>query len=633
MRGKASYIYLFMEVFMKKTRKILSVLLIIITLFTNISGVYAKSIPESEKINLKFDHFCLSVLKVKGKDMLKEVAYVCYKDTETGISYPAFCVQPENKGVGTGAGDSYDVKISQIDSPILWRILYKGYVGSSYKDWGLECDDDLYYATKTAVHCFADNIAPKGKYEEPHRVGYGENASYDEVLRRGRKVLEVAQAIYDFGISSNENYLHGVVNIVKEKLSEMIIEGSKYLIQSFTVKSNKPLSSYDVSISNFPTGTKILNSANNTSSKMTDSTFKVAIPEKEIKENFSGVINVNNAQVESYPIFYADSENSQTQNYVISSKYEPAKTSTTLNIDAYKSIFKIEKKDDENVPVVGATFNIKYQDGTNIGDFSTDKNGEIIVTKLRQGNIIATEKSVPDGYIMDSSSKNVTLEYNTISNLKITNNLKKGNIRIIKVDKEDNEVKLKGVEFEVLDENDKLLETLITDENGEATTSMYSIKDYPRLKIREKDALDNYVLDETAQIIELEDGRTKDAIFENEKIKGKIKILKISEDDNMINGSKKGTPIKDAVFEIIDIEGKLMQEITTDKDGVAISSELEKGTYLIKEIKTNEDYELGNELFTIEILENGSTEELTITNKSKVPQPEKEEPKLPKTGF
>ena len=75
--------------------------------------------------------------------MLKQVAYVCYKDPDTGIKYPAFCVEPDKEGIGTGAGDSYDVTLSALSNPILWRMLYKGYVGSSYTSWGLECDDDL----------------------------------------------------------------------------------------------------------------------------------------------------------------------------------------------------------------------------------------------------------------------------------------------------------------------------------------------------------------------------------------------------------------------------------------------------------------------------------------------------------
>ena len=70
-----------------------------------------------------------------------------------------------------GGGDSYDVTVNQIQDNVLWRMLYKGYMGSSYQDWGLECDDDLYYATKTAVHSMAEGVSPTDKYEVATRVG------------------------------------------------------------------------------------------------------------------------------------------------------------------------------------------------------------------------------------------------------------------------------------------------------------------------------------------------------------------------------------------------------------------------------------------------------------------------------
>ena len=184
-------------------------------LTSNISTIFAKSICESEKVNLVFDHDCVSVLRIKGTNMLKQVAYVCYKDPDTGIKYPAFCVEPDKEGIGTGAGDSYDVTLSALSNPILWRMLYKGYVGSSYASWGLECDDDLYFATKAAVHCFADGTTPVTKYEIPHRVGHGDNVSLEEVQRRGAKVLEVAQAIYDYAYNSSENYIKASVSVSK----------------------------------------------------------------------------------------------------------------------------------------------------------------------------------------------------------------------------------------------------------------------------------------------------------------------------------------------------------------------------------------------------------------------------------
>ena len=53
----------------------------------------------------------------------------------------------------------------------------------------------------------------------------------------------------------------------------------------------------------------------------------------------------------------------------------------------------------------------------------------------------------------------------------------------IKIDKDNHEVKLKGVKFDVLDEKGNILETITTNEKGEAYTSRYAIRDYSKLTI------------------------------------------------------------------------------------------------------------------------------------------------------
>jgi hypothetical protein len=78
----------------KKLKKFISILLLICILSSNFSNVFAKSISESEKVNLVADHTCVSLLRIKGTDMLKTVVYVCYNDSDTGKKYPAFCVEP-----------------------------------------------------------------------------------------------------------------------------------------------------------------------------------------------------------------------------------------------------------------------------------------------------------------------------------------------------------------------------------------------------------------------------------------------------------------------------------------------------------------------------------------------------------
>ena len=210
----------------------------------------------------------------------------------------------------------------------------------------------------------------------------------------------------------------------------------------------------------------------------------------------------------------------------------------------------------------------------------------------------------------------------------IENELKKGQVRVIKVDKDNHEIKLEGVEFEVLNENNEVLEKIITDENGEALTRKYAIRDYPKLKIRETNTLDTYALNETTETIELKENEIINKTFENEKIKGQIKIIKTAEDDNKITGDKKGTPIPNVEFDIFDENKNYIETITTGEDGTAITSLLEKGVKYIKEKTSGEWYLLNENEYTAEIVKHGEIVELNITNK-----PENPDVDIEKTGI
>ena len=66
-----------------------------------------------------------------------------------------------------------------------------------------------------------------------------------------------------------------------------------------------------------------------------------------------------------------------------------------------------------------------------------------------------------------------------------------------KVDVDNNEVKLEGVEFEVLDKDGNVLEKIVTDENGEALTKRYPVRDFSELTLREVKTDEDYVLNDT----------------------------------------------------------------------------------------------------------------------------------------
>ena len=201
---------------------------------------------------------------------------------------------------------------------------------------------------------------------------------------------------------------------------------------------------------------------------------------------------------------------------------------------------------------------------------------------------------------------------------------KKGQIEIKKVDKEDVKYPIQDVVFEVKNMDGKVVQTIITDENGIAITKELPVGEY---KIQEIQTKEEYVLKEDIIKIEIKEDEITKLQVENEKIKGRIRIIKTSEDDNLINGIKAGEPIPNVKFEIYDIQGKLKDTMITNEEGIAESQLLEKGIYRIKEVETGKEYILKEDIIETEIEEHNQLIELEIQNKSVTVN------KLPRTGF
>ena len=105
----------------------------------------------------------------------------------------------------------------------------------------------------------------------------------------------------------------------------------------------------------------------------------------------------------------------------------------------------------------------------------------------------------------------------------------------------------------------------------------------------------------------------------NERIKGQIKVIKTSEDDNFINGKETGSPIENVKFDVYDLNNNLVDEMSTSADGTAITRLLDKGCYFIKEVESGEWYLLNKNTFTAEIKEHQEIVNVEIKNESEKP--------------
>ena len=278
-------------------------------------------------------------------------------------------------------------------------------------------------------------------------------------------------------------------------------------------------------------------------------------------------------------------------------------------------VIKVDK-DNNEVLLEGVTFDVLDEKGQVVDTIKTDSKGEAITKRLPiDQKYTVLEKSTLQNYVLTEETQTVTLEQDQIKDITFENEKKKGQIKVIKVDMDDNEVLLEGVTFDILDEKGQVVDTIKTDSKGEAITKRLPIDQ--KYTVLEKSTLQNYVLTEETQTVTLEQDQIKNITFENEKIKGYIEITKISEDDNKYNGVTAGTPLEGAIFDIYDSENNIVDTVTTGKDGKAKTTLLVKGDYVVKEKSSGSIYYLLNENeYKVEIKEHKEIVPVTITNKS-----------------
>jgi len=204
--------------------------------------------------------------------------------------------------------------------------------------------------------------------------------------------------------------------------------------------------------------------------------------------------------------------------------------------------------------------------------------------------------------------KEILLRENEVTTITIENEAKKGQIKVIKRDKDNKQIKLQGVKFEIRDEENNIIQTLITNENGEAITDKLKIS--KKYRIKEIETKREYVLDQNEITVELKENEIKELIIENEKKKGQIQVIKVDSENNEVF-------IPDVTFEIYDSKNNLVDTIITDENGKAVSKRLPiDEEYTIKETISNKAYTLTEEPQKV-VLEENKITNVTIQNTKK----------------
>ena len=306
---------------------------------------------------------------------------------------------------------------------------------------------------------------------------------------------------------------------------------------------------------------------------------------------------------------------------------------------------KVNKKDDEGniIKQEGIRFKIKdiindsYLCEESICEYQTNNEGYFITNYINYGEyeIEEIEDQELYNYLWNPNKVSVVINsdtelkeetnYNYIEkdfiNKKVKGDLeinKKGEAVILK----DNsilyqKIDLSNIEFDLFNNENELIDTIKTDDNGYAKYSGLLIGKY---YIKEKTKLDNYIENNEKIYFEIKKennlGNIVSLEIPNYLKKSKLEFTK----KDLV--TDEGIP--DTIIEIYNDKDELLFTKRTDENGLVVINEIPFGKYYIVEKEANELYLLTNEKVFFEIKENNEIIKAVMTN-------EKKEVEVPKT--
>ncbi|MBJ8075587.1 isopeptide-forming domain-containing fimbrial protein [Bacillus cereus group sp. N12] len=266
-------------------------------------------------------------------------------------------------------------------------------------------------------------------------------------------------------------------------------------------------------------------------------------------------------------------------------------------------ITKIDK--DSKAPLENVVFEVRDSKGKVVAKVKTDKEGKANISDLSIGKYELVEVETPVGYKPLEKPISFEIEKGRVTALQLTveNELVDvGNLEITKVDKETKDALADAV-FEIQDEAGKVVAKITTDKKGQAQVTNLSVGTYKLVEVKAPKGYKQLVDPITFQI---EKGMTKSLALtvENEMLdKGNVEITKVDKDSQKV--------LEGVVFEVQDEQGKVVTEVTTDKDGKAKISDLSVGKYKLVEKASLPGYKQLTEPVSFEI-QQGMTKVLSL---------------------
>ena len=258
----------------------------------------------------------------------------------------------------------------------------------------------------------------------------------------------------------------------------------------------------------------------------------------------------------------------------------------------------------------GAKYEIRNAKNEVVETLTTDEKGKATSKELPIATYTVKETKASNGYLLDEKTYSVQGEAtDSVTrvfqyDVKSQETPQKVQIKLKKTDAENGTAQgtatLKGAVYEVRNSGNEVVDTLTTDENGNATSKKLPLGKYT---VKETKASYGFLLDEKTYTIEGNATDTTTQVFQyavtSKETPQKIQIQLNKVDAE--NGTAQGTAtLKGAKYEICNSKDQIVETLTTDESGKATSKKLPLGKYTVKETKASYGFLLDEKTYTIE---------------------------------
>ena len=302
---------------------------------------------------------------------------------------------------------------------------------------------------------------------------------------------------------------------------------------------------------------------------------------------------------------------------------------TCLNAD-FKAVvgsLKLRKTDTGGKLLDGAVFHVS---GNGYDKDVTVANGEITVNDLTIGDYTITEKTAPNGYLVNVAPFKTTVVAGQTAETTITDEAPTGKITIKKSDSKGNiqgEASLEGAEYTVYGPDGQEVGKITTDKDGNGSLENLVLGTYT---VKETKAPEAYDLDWNTYTVELTYKDQNTAIIlgnvdSKENVKtGKIEIKKTDTEGNPLKSGEFGIYANADMYigDTLYKKGQLVVSIKTDDSGVARSGDLPYGSYYVKEISAptqeagnSHNFVLSDDIQYVKINGKNKTDTVTFVDK------------------